>query len=427
MKNLFMSRINKLLSTGFFHIFGSSVINKIIVLMTTIILVRILTKDEYGAFSYTWNIYSLVLILNGMGIESGLLQVASERSGDSKFARSVFNYATRFGLRFDFILGLVIILVGIFFPLKIESSKKLLVTLCVLPLIQLVFQLLSTYLRTQKRNQDYSCLQVINSTILFFLSVVFSYLFREKGLVLAYYVSFIISIVFAIKVLSVTPYEKKYIPLSVDAKNNILKISIISMLNAGLSQILYLIDIFIIGLIDPKESIIAVYKVATIIPNALVFIPISFIMYLYPYFAEKKDNKEWCYKKYKLVVFALGSFNLFISVSVYVLAPYIVSIIFGSQYTECVPILRLLSISYFFSGTFRILSGNLLVTQRRLKFNLIVAVLSSVLNIFANYYFIVDYGAIGAAYATFLVVLFSSLCNTLYLIKILTRDTHEKY
>ena len=83
---------------------------------------------------------------------------------------------------------------------------------------------------------------------------------------------------------------------------------------------------------------------------------------------------------------------------------------------DAVPVFRLLSVNYFFSGTFRILSGNLLVTQRKLKFNLLVAIISSSANIAADFFFIQWWGSIGAALATVLVVLVSSVFSTTYLI-----------
>ena len=60
----------------------------------------------------------------------------------------------------------------------------------------------------------------------------------------------------------------------------------------ALSQLLYLLDLFVIGIVDPQETIIASYKVATVIPTALIFIPNSLVIYIYPYFAEHKDDTE---------------------------------------------------------------------------------------------------------------------------------------
>jgi O-antigen/teichoic acid export membrane protein len=108
----YVPKIKTLFKTGFFHIFGSSVINKVIAFLSSVVLVRILTKPEYGVFTYAWNIYSIVLILNGMGIESGVLQISSEHSGDIEYANRASNYGIRFGIKFDLLLFAVILVLG---------------------------------------------------------------------------------------------------------------------------------------------------------------------------------------------------------------------------------------------------------------------------------------------------------------------------
>ena len=80
-------KFETLIRTGFFHIFGSSVMNKIIAFLSSIVLVRILSKEEYGVFTYAWNIYSIILLFSGMGLDSGMLQLASEKSGDESYAK----------------------------------------------------------------------------------------------------------------------------------------------------------------------------------------------------------------------------------------------------------------------------------------------------------------------------------------------------
>lgn len=50
--------VSKLRASGFFHVFGSTVINKIVVFASGLILVRILSKADYGVYTYANNIYS---------------------------------------------------------------------------------------------------------------------------------------------------------------------------------------------------------------------------------------------------------------------------------------------------------------------------------------------------------------------------------
>lgn len=410
-----LPKIKTLFKTGFFHIFGSSVINKIIAFMSSVVLVRILTKAEYGVFTYAWNIYSIILIFNGMGIESGVLQVSSEHSGDTEFGDRASNYGIRFGIKFDLFLGVIILLIGLFAPLKIEASREILCMLCILPMSQILFQMTTTYLRAQKRNQEFARLTVLNTALIFVVSAGCAFIFREKGLVFGYYAAYLSSFVVGLLIYHIRIFNNS-MPLDGEERKGLLKIAVISMTNSGLSQLMYLLDVFVLGIVDPQETILASYKVATMIPSALAFIPLALITYLYPYFAEHRGDGNWCLKRYKQILLGLGGLNLLISVVLFTGAPMIIRLLFGEQYLDAVSVFRILSVNYFFSGTFRILSGNLLVTQRKLKFNLFVAIVSSLTNVVADYFFIQWWGSIGAALATVLVVYVSSVLSTTYLI-----------
>ena len=411
-----MRKISILFKTGFFHIFGSSVINKIISFLSSIILVHILTKSEYGVFTYAWNIYSLILLLNGFGIESAILQLCSEQSGNKSYEHKICNYGTRFGIKFNILLAILTIVVAAFFPLKLPGSDKILYLLSLLPMSQLLLGIILNILRSQKRNQDYAKLSTINTILILIGSTFGAVWLREKGMVLGYYVAYTVSFLIGRLYMKVELLHQKENMINTKEKKTILSIAFISMCNNGLSQLLYLLDIFILGIVDPQETVLASYKVSTMIPTALTFIPLSLITYLYPYFAQHNKDGEWCLKKYKQVVMGLGMINLLIATFLLLFSPYIILIFFGKEYLDAVTIFRILAINYFFSGTFRVLSGNLLVTQRKLKFNLIIATISGLINIIADFLFIQWWGAIGAAYANTLVVIISGTVSTIYLI-----------
>lgn len=428
-------KVSKLIKTGFFHIFGSSVINKIISFLSSVILVRVLTKSEYGYFTYSWNIYCILILLNGMSLDSGVLQLCSERSEDKAYCSAIANYGAKKGIIVNILLCLLILLIALFSPLKFENSKNLLILLCLLPLIQFLFNMISAYLRANKRNQDFAKITTLNTVILFLCSVLLSFLFREKGLVLSYYIAYGFTVFFAYKFLSIhlfqvekdsNKFDRDPIILTKKEKKNLFSISFVTMCNNGLSQLMYLIDVFVLGIVASNELTLASYKVATTIPSALTFIPLSLITYLYPYFAEKRNDGRWCIEKYKKILLGFGGFNLLLSSLLLIFAPTIISVFFGSQYADSVLIFRILSINYFISGTFRILSGNLLVTQRKIKFNFFVALVSGVVNVLADFFFIQWWGSVGAAIATVLVVLVSSIMSTGYLIHTFKKSIKEE-
>ena len=78
-------------------------------------------------------------------------------------------------------------------------------------------------------------------------------------------------------------------------------------------------------------------------------------------------------------------------------------------------IFAVLMIAYFFSATFRKITGNILVTQRKLLVNLYIGLFEGGLNIFFNIIMVKYYGTIGAAYATLIVAIASSVIGTTYM------------
>ncbi len=413
--SMIIVKIKKAYSTGFFHIFGMNILNKIISFVSTMVLVRILTKAEYGIFTYSWNIYSFILLFNGLGIVSAILQLSSENSGDEAYTRKISTYGAWLGLKFDVLLVVVIIGIALFAPLKIEESSKLLMFLALLPMVQLIYDLCQAVLRAQKRNKEFACLCLISTFLIFAVSVGGAILFREIGMVIGYYASYVLSTLFARLVLKIRLFGSED-TIEKSEKRTLLSIATVAMTNNAISQLLYLLDVFVLGMVTAEETLLAGYKVATIIPTALIFVPMSFVTYIYPYFAEHRTDKKWCLHRYKQVLVTIGGLNFAISLVLFAFAKYIIGLCFGAAYLDIIPIFRVLAVNYFFSGTFRIIAGNLLVTQRKLKFNLFVAILCGIINVFADYFFISWWGAIGAAYATVIVVICSSVLNVVYLL-----------
>ena len=405
----------KLFSTGFFHTFGSNVINKILSFASGILLARILTKSEYGVYSYANTLMGFFLLVSGFGMVSGLLQVGSEQKQEEK-RQGLYRFACRFGFGFNLLLAALILFVALVIPLPIAGSGKILALMCLYPLATLMRDLKTALLRAQMRNQDFSYANTFSTAAMVLLSCTLALLLRAEGLVLGQYLACILTILFIRKKCGVGISLGKS-GLDGAAKRDLLGVCSISVLNDGLSELMYLLDVFILGLAVPDETVIASYKVATTIPTALVFIPLSVITYVYPFFARNRADKGWLTKNYRRLVLSMGALNLLVGGSLILLAPWLIGLVFGKVYLDSVVPFQILCASYIISGTFRILSGNLLVTQRKLKFNLFVAVLSSATNTVLNVFLIRAWGSIGAALATLITVLLTSILSTTYLIR----------
>ncbi len=417
--SLYIKKIlSKLGSTGFFHVFGSAAINKVISFASGFILVRLITKSDYGIFSYANNILSFFLIACGLGAVSGMLQMCSEKRDEDE-KKQIYAYASRSSFLANCCLSVIILLVAFFVPLKIDGSNVCLCMLAFLPLFSYTYEMQAFYLRTQHRNKEYSYSNTFSTAIIFLLSCVLSYFFHVKGLIASKYIAFAISIVFVWWRFHIDyPITKKY-RLSPEIKRQFWGISLISMLNNGLSSLMYLLDIFVLGNAIPDSTVIASYKIATNIPTALAFVPAAFVTYIYPYFALHREDKAWVRKKYVLVCVALAVFCSLIALVMFLFAPLILKLLFGSQYLDAEPCFRVLSISFVISAVFRTLPGNILVTQRKLRFNMFTAMFSSVVNIILNVIFVNKWQSIGVAYATLITVIITGILDTGYLTYIL--------
>ena len=426
-KNKALYLLRKLKNKGFFHIFGASTLNKIIAFASSWIIVRIISKPEYGVYTHAYNKYGFLILLNGLGIASAVLQLGSEAKEENEKLQ-IYGYGLKIGLITDLLLAVAVLLVGLFVPLKIEGSNRLLAMMAGLPLVTIVTDLQLMYLRINLRNKQFSALSLINSIAVLVFSCALAFLLKAPGLVLAGYCSHLFTAIIANRIYKV-PLKLENIRVSAPERKTIFSIALISMVNNGLSHLMYLLDIFVIGLLIAESEVIAAYKIATNIPTALQFIPTAILLFVYPHFARNKDNKKWVLKKYRQLIIPFGLFNLITATVLFLLAKPLIGFIFGEQYLDAATPFRILCISYFFSASFRSISGALLVTQRQLKFNLGISAFAGVLNLTLNYFLIRSMQMTGAAIATLIT---TALCGTistvyfLYYVKYKNSGSNDK-
>ncbi|MCM1157281.1 MAG: oligosaccharide flippase family protein [Bacteroidales bacterium] len=416
--------IDKARRTGLGHIFGANTINQIIAFASSFILIRILSKAEFGIYSYAFNIYSFFALVNGFGMESACLQKCSEIARDDEKTDSYMKFAILFGSGVNFLLGCVMGISSLFLSFPLKGVDEILLLFALMPLVTTIFNCMQTYFRYNLLNIEYSKCSVINTLLIFIGSVAGAYLFKSAGLILFRELAMVVSVIIGIGIYGF-PAKRIFhaLKISVKEKNDMLKLAAISMLNVATGQLLYLIDVFLIGEIISDEMVVASYKTATIIPNALLFIPSALVIYIYPYFARKQEDKKWVKQKFFMILKYFGLLNAVISAGLIVCAPLIIRIVFGSQYLDAVPAFRILTFSYFFSATFRKVIGNLLVTQRKLKVNFWIGIMEALLNVISNWILIHLFGAVGAAITTLIICIVSSVVLMYYFVHYLNRES----
>lgn len=409
-------QIKNLIHKGLFHIFGTSIINNILLFITNILVVNLVSKNEYGVYTYANNLMNFFLILRGVGLTSGLIQFASEK-GNDKEKQEIYKYVLIRGNQYNLILTVILTICSLFINIKFEKGRQYLLAMLLIPLSQWLFDYFAAIFRIKQDNVSYARIVNINTITYFLFSMLGATTFGIYGIIIGRYFSFFISIFIAIiwlrddikifKNINIRDYKEK---------KEINKYSFTACLNNSLSELLYLLDVFLIGLFVTNPDYIATYKVATQIPGALTFIPHGIVIFIYPYFAYHNSDIKWIKEKFSCLLKVLAFLNGIICVGLFVFAPITIKILWGSEYIDAITPLRILIVNFFFLGTFRIPCGNILAMLRKLNVNFIINIISSISNIFLDIILIKLYGATGAAIATLLVVIISSCISLIYLI-----------
>ncbi len=421
-RNSFISKVK----AGVVHTLSANVINKFISMISAMVVTRLLSQTDYGIWSYTINLFSYLVLISGFGLISGNMQFAAENKGEGK-AYSYYRYCFSKGFLLDF--GLIIIFGTVcqVITLPINESKPYILIYLPHLLLEYVLAIIQGILRSKNKIKEYAFLLNVD-TIAIAICTCVGALFGITGLIIGRYLASAISLTVGYL------KNKEYIGkiktaerLSTSEKKGLWYFSLFTGASSAMNLLVYQLDITLIGAMIKEPTDVAIYRVGTLIPNALQFIPSSIVIAILPTILYHKNEVGWIRTNIKKVYLILIGFNIILVTGLMVFAPFIIRIVSGEQYLPAVPVFRVLSLGYFFSGTFRTLSVNLLASFRRVKYGLAISVVSCVSDIVLNYFLIKQYSMIGAAYATLVVDIITALMGSIYVVILLRKGTINEF
>lgn len=412
-------QIKRLFQGGLIWIFGSGIFSQISGFLSSVLVIRNLPKFNYGEYISANNICSYLLIFSGLGLINAILQFCSENVSKQRKA-SIYSYTFWRGSFFNIFLALLIIVSSIYFQSLIGiQTAHYLFLMFGLPAVNYLNSYCQIVLRVRKNNIQYAVVNMIYAAFMVIGNLFFTKVLGVKGLIYATYAANIVAAIVGFFLLRQNNFlsyvHADKIALSSKEKKVILKYSILCALTNLTSSALVLIDVTCLDLLSVGSEALADYKIASMIPTALLFIQACLIIYFYPYLAERfsiglNDFRVFFLKLVK--VFAL--LGTVISVALFIFAPWIIKLFYGEKYLSCVPIFRILCVNYFLMASFRKFFGNAIAATKQVKINLYHTIIAGVLNIFLNIILIRQYNSIGAAIATVVTTAFVTLLETIY-------------
>jgi len=174
-----------------------------------------------------------------------------------------------------------------------------------------------------------------------------------------------------------------------------------------------------IGFIIQDPNDVAIYKVASLIPFALLFIPAGVIKTDLVKITQNYQNKDFL-KNYVSNYMKLFFFiSIAISLTLYFSSSFIMSF-FGAEYIKGTNLIPVFAIGIVGAFLFRNPFGNIITCVGWAKTNTIISIVTLALDIILNIIFIQQYGIIGAAYTTTILLWLSGAASYIAFKKYIT-------
>ena len=400
---------------GFFHILLGGSLTKIIAFMSSILVVRLLPKNEYGFLAYADNMYAYVLLICGLGCSSAILKFCI--SDNIEKNKAFFVYALKFGTASQVIITVILFAVVCNIELAFQEAEPYIYALVFYPFLYFWVGAVQSYMRALFKNKEFAYSGIIQSCIVLVGSVGFVLIWGAYGVVVARYLALIVILIYGIEVI------KKYIAkkentfkLESEEKKEFIYLGLALLIANLFSMIMPINEAFLVNNIIRDAQITAEYKVACLIPSQLPFFTSAIVMYYFPIFAKIEDKYE-VWKKMKNVGILTGVIILCITLAGIFLSPIIIKIFYGKQYANIFFLMTLLWLMNAINAGFRMLPMNILPAVGYAKFNVWVAFISCIVHFIIDYYCIISFGIKGAVVAGGLVYLGSGIAYWVYLRK----------
>lgn len=376
---------------------GSSVINKAIPFLLLPVFTKYLTPSEYGTLAIFQLILTFYSAFIGMNSHANISKHFYKYS-KSQVAKLIGNILIIVSFLSVTFLAITFIFT-IFFIDVFSIPSHWLQVMPILSFMFMVNTLNLTVLRNEGKAYSFGVFEigntVVNMMTTVVLLVVFQYGWYSQaiGISLAYFVFFIISLIFLRK--------RGYLSFDFDKEGvrSILIISLPLIPHALGGIVINMSDRLFIEKMVGLEMV-GIYSVGYMFGMVVMLFTDAFIKAWSPWFyknlVEPSDRKKQKIVKYTYI-YIIGVFVLavLISLAAEIIMPYFVD----EKFYKAKEFILWIALGYAVHGVYKIFFPYL-VHISKTSFLAVSTVLAALINLILNYVLIKNYGAVGAAYAT---------------------------
>ncbi|PCI93994.1 MAG: hypothetical protein COB15_15245 [Flavobacteriales bacterium] len=408
--------INGFLKRKGAYILFSIVLSKIISFLLSFYVIHQLSPKDYGNISYAYNIISFIAPFAGFGIYQSLSRYGPiSKSQQNK--KQLFNFILSRGIIASIILSCIVVISAKTLTKSLPDSYNYLVLISLFIISHFIFEVIKIKFRIYNINKLFAYLEISHSVILLILGITLTSFLGGYGYLIALIISpLIISVYILLKYKTLRTESKSN--YSKEYKKSLWKYGIYTSLGGLTSQLIFSIDILTIGFLMHDPSEVALYKTASLIPFALLFIPAGVMKTDLVKITQNYQNKKFLknYVSNYLKLFFIISIITFITL--YSLSTFIMGL-FGSEYILAQDLIPIFAVGLVGAFLFRNPFGNIITCVGWVKTNTAISIIVLLLDVILNIFLVEKYGIIGAAYSTAILLWIAGIASYIAFLKYL--------
>ncbi|MBW3015137.1 flippase [Candidatus Woesearchaeota archaeon] len=399
-------------------VFASIIFSKLFTYIFRVFVGRHYGTEVYGLWALGFSMFLVFNIIAGFGLQEGVLRYVSFFRGKEEWekVKGVITSSLKIGLIAGSVIAVLLVLFREFISVSIYREAGLvpvLVIFAVLVPVGVLFNIiLYTFLAFQRPGYNAFANNILRSVLLV-LSVVLLYYagFGGLGPTLSYAIALSVSFLAGFWLMETKVFKlvKSRIK-SIRITKELLYFSVPLMLSSLIWMIISSTDTLMLGYFKNINDV-GIYNGAVPTVQLLIMVPTALMSLIWPMITEKYAKGEL--DKYKQMYKAFVNWTLYanylIFLFLFIFAGAVLGVLFGSEFNIGKDALMILLIGYFVYSIFYYSSYSVLTMMKKSKQILIMNSFIVLLNIGLNWLLIPKYGMEGAAIATTIALIVSSV------------------
>lgn len=402
--------INGFLQRAGSYVLLATIFARLLSFLASWLALQFIDNKELGIVIFAFTIISFFIPLGGFGLHQSLIRYAALLKTNTQ-KNNLFIYCFKKGLIASILLIIIIILGSFLVDFSFEKTRNYIIFLALIIIPSYIFELIKIQFRLRHQNKLFATTELIYTIILVISVFVLSYFYKEQGYAIALFITPLLACLLFFGKLKINfkSYKK---PNSINT--TFYKYGFFASLSNVTSQLLFIIDIFLIGHLLKDATMVTNFKYVSLIPFSILFLPRAFMATDFVTYTEKIYDRAYI-KEYIRGYMSFFSIVSVLLITFCLLFSKPLLQLFDNNFTQFNDIFLILTFGICGILIFRGLFGNLLSSIGKAHINYYIASFALLINVVSNYYLIPKYGIKGAAITSAILMWFTGiLCWLLF-------------